>query len=55
MFRLIAKSPKTIEGFLGLSSALGEGTLSVATRNRIALHVAEANGNATIASRPAVI
>lgn len=44
MFRLIAKSPETLEGFLGLSGALGKGGLTVATRNRIALAVAEANG-----------
>jgi uncharacterized peroxidase-related enzyme len=44
MFRLIANSPQTLEGFLGLSSSLGKGALSVATRNRIALAVAEANG-----------
>jgi uncharacterized peroxidase-related enzyme len=44
MFRLIANSPQTLEGFFGLSSALGKGTLTVATRNRIALLVAEANG-----------
>jgi uncharacterized peroxidase-related enzyme len=31
-------------GFLGLSGALGKGGLTVATRNRIALAVAEANG-----------
>ena len=44
MFRLIANSPQTLEGFLGLSGALGKGGLNVATRNRIALAVAEANG-----------
>ena len=44
MFRLIANSPQTLEGFLGLSSALGKGDLTVATRNRIALTIAEANG-----------
>lgn len=44
MFRLIALSPQTLEGFLGLSGALGKGGLSVATRNRIALAVAEING-----------
>jgi uncharacterized peroxidase-related enzyme len=44
MFRLIANSPQTLEGFLGLSGALGKGGLTVATRNRIALAVADANG-----------
>ncbi len=43
MFRLIATSPQTLEGFLGLSGALGRGGLTVATRNRIALAVAQAN------------
>lgn len=44
MFRLVAISPEALEGFVGLSDALGKGRLSVATRNRIALAVAEANG-----------
>lgn len=44
MFRLISTSPQALEGFLGLSGALGKGGLTVATRNRIALAVAEANG-----------
>jgi uncharacterized peroxidase-related enzyme len=44
MFRLIANSPQTLEGFLGLHGALGKGALPAATRERIALAVAEANG-----------
>jgi uncharacterized peroxidase-related enzyme len=44
MFRLIATSPHALEGYLGLSSALGKDTLTVATRERIALAVAEVNG-----------
>jgi len=44
MFRLIANSPKTLEGYLGLVAALGKGVLPAATRERIALAVAEANG-----------
>jgi uncharacterized peroxidase-related enzyme len=44
MFRLIANSPQTLEGFLGLFGALGKGALPAATRERIALAVAEANG-----------
>jgi uncharacterized peroxidase-related enzyme len=44
MFRLIATSPKTLEGYLGISAALGKGALPAATRERIALAVAEVNG-----------
>ena len=44
MFRLIATSPAALEGYLGLSGALGHGALPAATRERIALAVAEVNG-----------
>ena len=44
MFRLIANSPQALEGYLGMSGALGKGALPAATRERIALAVAEANG-----------
>lgn len=44
MFRLIATSPQALEGYLGMSGALGKGALAPATRERIALAVAEANG-----------
>jgi len=44
MFRLIANSPAALEGYLSLSSALGKGALPLATRERIALAVAEENG-----------
>lgn len=44
MFRLIATSPQALEGYLGMSNALGRGALPAATRERIALAVAEANG-----------
>jgi uncharacterized peroxidase-related enzyme len=44
MFRLIATSPQSLEGYLGLSAALGHGALPAATRERIALAVAEVNG-----------
>ncbi len=44
MFRLIATSPQALEGYLGLSGALGKGALPAATRERIALAVAEING-----------
>ena len=44
MFRLIATSPQALEGYLGLSGALSHGALPAATRERIALAVAEING-----------
>lgn len=44
MFRLIATGPRALEGYLGLSGALGKGALPAATRERIALVVAEVNG-----------
>lgn len=44
LFRLVATSPQALEGYLGLSGALGKGTLPAATRERIALAVAEING-----------
>jgi uncharacterized peroxidase-related enzyme len=43
MFRLIANSPATLSGYLGLSGALGHGTLDVKTRQRIAITVAQSN------------
>ena len=44
MFRLIATSPQTLEAYLGVSGSLGKGALPAATRERIALAVAEVNG-----------
>ena len=44
LFRLVANSPETLEGYLGLSAALGKGALAPQTRERIALAVAEING-----------
>jgi len=44
LFRLVATSPQALEGYLGLSGALGKGALPPATRERIALAVAEING-----------
>lgn len=44
LFRLVAKSPAALEGYLGLSGALAKGKLPAATRERIALAVAEVNG-----------
>ncbi len=44
LFRLVANSPAALEGYLGLSGALGKGELPAATRERIALAVAEVNG-----------
>ena len=44
LFRLVSHSPAALEGYLGLSGALGKGALPAATRERIALAVAEING-----------
>ncbi len=44
LFRLVSNSPAALEGYLGLSGALGKGALPAATRQRIALAVAEING-----------
>ena len=44
LFRVVANSPAALEGYLGLSGALGKGSLPAATRERIALAVAEING-----------
>lgn len=43
MFRLIGNSPAALEGYLGMSGALAKGALPAATRERIALAVAEIN------------
>ena len=44
LFRSGLPSPAALQGYLGLSGALGEGALPAATRERIALAVAEING-----------
>jgi uncharacterized peroxidase-related enzyme len=44
LFRLVANSPAALEGYLAMSGALGKGELPAATRERIALAVAEING-----------
>jgi uncharacterized peroxidase-related enzyme len=44
LFRLVANSPAALEGYVSLSGALGKGVLPAATRERIALAVAEVNG-----------
>jgi uncharacterized peroxidase-related enzyme len=44
LFRLVANSPAALEGYLGMNGALGKGALPAATRERIALAVAEING-----------
>ena len=44
LFRLVANSPAALEGYLGLSAALGKGALPAPTRERIALAVAQLNG-----------
>jgi len=44
LFRLVAVSPASLEGYLGMSGALSKGALPAPTRERIALAVAEVNG-----------
>lgn len=44
LFRLVANSPAALEGYVGLMGALGKGALPAATREGIALAVAEING-----------
>lgn len=44
LFRLVSNSPAALQGYLGLSGALDKGSLPAATRERIALAVAEING-----------
>jgi uncharacterized peroxidase-related enzyme len=44
LFRLVGTSPAALEGYVNLSGALGKGALPAATRERIALAVAELNG-----------
>jgi len=44
LFRMVSNSPAALEGYVGLSGALGKGVLPAATRERIALAVAEING-----------
>jgi uncharacterized peroxidase-related enzyme len=44
LHRVIGNSPAALDGYLGLSGALGMGKLDARTRTRIALVVAELNG-----------
>ena len=44
LFRLASRSPAALEGYLALSGALAKGALEPATRERIALAVAQVNG-----------
>lgn len=44
VMRTMASSPAVIEGYLGLSGALGTGRLSAGLREQLALAVAEENG-----------
>ena len=44
MFRLVSNSPAALEGYLGLFNSLNKGELPAATRERVALAVAEING-----------
>ncbi|BCH09959.1 alkyl hydroperoxide reductase AhpD [Mesorhizobium sp. 131-3-5] len=43
LFRIVANSAAALEGYLGLSGALGKGALAAKTRERIALAIAEVN------------
>jgi uncharacterized peroxidase-related enzyme len=43
MFRLISNSPAALKGYVDLSAALNQGSLAAATRERIALAVADIN------------
>ncbi|TFU05680.1 carboxymuconolactone decarboxylase family protein [Polymorphobacter arshaanensis] len=43
LFRIVSNSPAALEGYLSLSGALAKGKLPAATRERIALAVAEIN------------
>ena len=44
IFRLVSNSPAALTGLTSLQGALGKGTLTAATRERIALAMAQANG-----------
>lgn len=44
VFRAIANSPAALEGYLAMSGALSKGALPTATRERIALAIAQVNG-----------
>jgi len=44
LFRMVSVSPAALEGYVGMFGALGKGALSAATRERIALAVADING-----------
>lgn len=43
LFRVVGNSPAALEGLLGLSGALGKGTLDARTRQRLAIAVAGYN------------
>ena len=44
LFRLVSNSTVALDGYLAMNGALNKGTLPAATRERIALAVAEING-----------
>lgn len=44
LFRIVSNSPAALDGYVGLNSALSKGALDAATRERIALAVAQVNG-----------
>ena len=43
-YRLVANSPSSLEGLVGLNGALAKGALDARTRERIAVAIAEFNG-----------
>jgi uncharacterized peroxidase-related enzyme len=55
LFRVVANSPAALQGYLGLSAALGRGVLPAALREQIALLVAQQNGCDYCLSAHAVI
>ena len=44
LYRLTANSPAALDGLLSFNGALGKGQLPAATRERIALAIANVNG-----------
>ncbi len=52
LFRVVANSPAALTGYLQLSAAASQGALDAATRERIALAVAELNGCGYCLSAP---
>lgn len=55
MTKAMANSPALLKGYLGLSGALAGGTLAAATREQIALAVAQGNGCSYCLSAPSYL